>query len=255
MGACSSGDDDAATTSAPASVTAAGSMAPGETAPDQTAEQPSDATTSGEVTAQDTAGVPVATPVATPAPPPTGVPGLDSDDDFCSAWSRFGGSWQVLVQANFAGDPQQAARLEVIASTLVGDAYDDVFEVWPSDLDDEREVVADGYFGPFRRRSTDALQALVDSGASDDDIARLADVWSQSLAGYDPAAAAIDVEVPADLESLVSDATELFVQQRVALPEDPTMVITVSTPETDAFLGTACPDQGWIVGQDVVDSA
>jgi hypothetical protein len=31
------------------------------------------------------------------------------------------------------------------------------------------------------------------------------------------------------------------------------MVITVETPLTDAFLATACPDQGWIVGQDVGD--
>ena len=36
---------------------------------------------------------------------------------------------------------------------------------------------------------------------------------------------------------------------------DPSMVITAETPLTDAFLATACPDEGWIVGQDVVEDA
>ena len=56
----------------------------------------------------------------------------------------------------------------------------------------------------------------------------------------------------ADLEPLVEDADHL---QRATRPlqADPSMVITADTPLTDEFLGTACPDQGWIVGQDVVD--
>ena len=44
-----------------------------------------------------------------------------------------------------------------------------------------------------------------------------------------------------------------FGEQRVALQADPSMVITAETPLTDQFLATACPDQGWIVGQDVGD--
>ena len=86
----------------------------------------------------------------------TGVPGLDSGDAFCAAWSRFGGSWQLLVQVGAAGDPVQLARLEVIASTVVQGAYGDVFAAWPAELESEREVVADAYFGAFQRRSADA---------------------------------------------------------------------------------------------------
>ena len=78
----------------------------------------------------------------------TGVPGLDSGDAFCAAWSRFGGSWQLLVQVGAAGDPVQLARLEVIASTVVQGAYGDVFAAWPAELESEREVVADAHRVP-----------------------------------------------------------------------------------------------------------
>ena len=200
-------------------------------------------------------------PQLTAAPPPptaavvdTGVPGLDSEDAFCSAWSRFGGSWQLLVQAGAAGDPAQVARLEVIASTVVQQAYEDVFAAWPAQLESEREVVADAYFGAFQRRSADAAAALSASGASDADIAVLAQTWNAALAAYDPSTA-FDVAIPPDLEPLVEQAAAAFGEQRVALQADPSMVITAETPLTDQFLATACPDQGWIVGQEVSDDA
>ena len=56
-----------------------------------------------------------------------------------------------------------------------------------------------------------------------------------------------------ELEPVVGQAADAFGAARVPLPSDPSMVITAETPLTDAFLATACPDQGWIVGQDVVD--
>jgi hypothetical protein len=193
-------------------------------------------------------------PATTMAVPETGVPGLDSSDSFCAAWSRFGGSWQVLVQAGSALDPVDVARLEVVASTLVGAAYEDVFEAWPPELESERDVVADGYFGAFRRRSDDAAAALAGAGVSDGDRERLADAWDEGLARYDPATPAIEVAVPDDLATVVDTAAATFSGRRVPLPSDPTMVITVETPLTDEYLATACPDQGWIVGQDVVES-
>jgi hypothetical protein len=247
-GACS-GDDDtsdathvtgAAVTSAPLSTLARPSTLP-DTLP----------STGGSSTAPPLTAAP---PPPTPAVADTGVPGLDSEDAFCSAWSRFGGSWQLLVQAGAAGDPAQVARLEVIASTVVQQAYDDVFAAWPEQLEDERDVVSDAYFGAFQRRSADAAAALSATGASDADVAALAKAWDATLAGYDPSIA-IDVAVPPDLEPLVEQAATAFGEQRVPLQADPSMVITVDTPLTDEFLATACPDQGWIVGQDVNDDA
>ena len=238
VAACSSGDDGAAETDAPGSGSAAESAPAAESGTDSPA---------GQVT------LPPEAPATTMAVAETGVPGLDSDDSFCAAWSRFGGSWQVLVQAGASLDPAEVARLEVVASALVEDAYNDVFAAWPAELETERDVVADGYFGAFRRRSDDAAFALSNAGATDDDRARLATAWADALERYDPAAPAVDVAVPDELGPLVDTAAGAFAQQRVPLPTDPTMVITVETPLTDEFLASACPDQGWIVGQDVVE--
>ena len=247
-GACS-GDDDDATEPTEAVVTSASPQSVGGSSNSPTTRGP--LTAASTVAPLDTAPI---TALPTVAVAETGVPGLDSDDDFCAAWSRFGGSWQLLVQAGAAGDPAQVARLEAIASTVVQGAYDDVFAVWPAQLESEREVVADAYFGAFRRRSADAAAALEAAGASDTDVAALARAWDAALAQYDPATT-IDVAVPPDLEPLVDEATIIFSEQRVPLQADPSMVITADTPMTDEFLATACPDQGWIVGQDVVDDA
>jgi hypothetical protein len=250
VAACSSGDDDAADGDAAAGGSATrASGQPVTGAPIDTPEAPT-----GEGVASAPAASlthPSSTPPATPAPQSTGVPGLDSGDSFCAAWSRFGGSWQVLVQAGAMAEAAEVARLEVIASTLVGDAYDDVFAAWPAELERERDVVADAYFGAFQRRSADAAQSLADAGASSDDIATLADAWATALEAFDPLAPSIGVAVPEDLEQTVDAAAIAFAEQRVPLPADPSMVITASTPLTDEFLASACPDEGWIVGQDV----
>jgi hypothetical protein len=157
----------------------------------------------------------------------------------------------VLVQAGAMVDPAEVARLEVIASTLVGDAYDDVFAAWPAELESERDVVAQDYFGTFQRRSADAARALADAGASPDDVVALSEAWSAALEAYDPLAPAIAVAVPAGLDEVVDAAATAFTQQRVPLPADPSMVVSASTPLTDEFLADACPDEGWIVGQDI----
>jgi hypothetical protein len=248
LGAACSDDDDGDAGGSTQTVVSVVSSAPRLTA---SVSPVSPLTTDSPNVVSVSVGAPSTAP-PTVAVADTGVPGLDSEDAFCAAWSRFGGSWQLLVQAGAAGDPAQAARLEVIASTVVQDAYDDVFAAWPEQLESEREVVADDYFGAFQRRSADAAAALSAVGASDADVAALAEAWDAGLANYDPSTT-FDVSVPPDLDPLVSDAAAAFSEQRVPLQADPSMVITASTPLTDEFLGTACPDQGWIVGQDVVD--
>lgn len=204
-----------------------------------------------------TAALPTVPPTTPPAgsaqPADTGVPGLDSGDAFCAAWSRFGGSWQVVLASAVFGDADEAMRLEVIASGVVGDAYEALFAVWPEPLASERQLVADGYFGPFQRRSLDALAALADAGADDAAVDRLAAVWVDALARRDPSEPSITVTVPDDLADAVEAAAATFAARRVPLPADPSMVITASTPLTDDYLTTACPDQGSIVGQDFVD--
>jgi hypothetical protein len=247
-GACSGDDDDAAGST---NVTdAASATGPAATSPSPTTVSVHAPPATGGAADPATTGPTAPPPTAGPAD--TGVPGLDSEDAFCSAWSRFGGTWQLLVQAGAAADPAQVARLEVIASTVVQGAYDDVFTAWPAELESERDVVADAYFGAFQRRSADALTALQSAGATADDVAALAAAWDAALAQYDPSTT-VDVVVPPDLEPLIDQAATAFSEARVPLQQDPSMQITAETPLTDAFLATACPDEGWIVGQEVVD--
>lgn len=244
-GACSGDDDDAIPTTR--AVDAADTAV--------SAESRSTVITDASSVTIDATGAATTAPSAplpTAAPSDTGVPGLGSEDAFCSAWSRFGGSWQLLIQAGAANDPAQVARLEVIASTVVQDAYTDVFAAWPAELDSERDVVADAYFGAFQRRSADAAAALAGAGATAADVAALAAAWDAALAQYDPSTT-VEVAVPPDLEPLLAEAAAAFAQARVPLQQDPSMVITAETPLTDAFLATGCPDEGWIVGQEVVD--
>jgi hypothetical protein len=251
VAACSSGDDDAEPDGVSTTVVGS-SVAPPSDAENRLPETTSGVTaavTAGATT-DDSAEVATTEPAATGVPVDSGVPGLDSGDAFCSAWSRFGGSWQVLVQvASIA--PAAASRLEVIASTVVGDAYDAVFAAWPEQLEGERDVVADGYFGAFQRRNADAAAALAEAGATSTQVEQLAAAWTDALARYVPGAGAVEIDIPASLNPTLDVAAEAFEQVRVPLISDPSMVITVSTPLTDDFLATACPDQGWIVGQDV----
>jgi hypothetical protein len=179
------------------------------------------------------------------------VPGLDSDDAFCSAWSRFGGSWQVTLAAAAFGSAEESAQLEVLASTVVGDAYDAIFGAWPAELESERDVVADQFFGAFQRRSADALAALGAAGADAADIAELATLWVDALAARDPADPVLEVDVPEELAGAVVGAVDRFTAQRPPFMDDPSMVITASTPLTDDYLRTACPDQGSIFGENV----
>ena len=84
-----------------------------------------------------------------------------------------------------------------------------MFAVWPAELESERDVVADAYFGAFQRRSADAAAALAAAGATDADVAALAQAWDAALAQYDPSST-VDVAVPPDLEPLVDQAAAAF---------------------------------------------
>lgn len=184
--------------------------------------------------------------------PETGVPGLDSDDSFCAAWSRFGGSWQVIqVAANFAPDPSVTPVLEVTAAPVVAAAFDAMFADWPTDLIDEREAVADGFFGPLDRRAEAALDALGDAGATADQLTALGDAWEAALAARVPDEPVVSPELDETLRTLVDTAAATFAGRLVDFVDDPTMRIVVETPLTDAYLSTACPDQGALTGGEV----
>ena len=84
----------------------------------EVAAEPDDTIPADDISAEP---IPAATDPATSPPtvPETGVPGIDSDDEFCRSWSEFAGSFQALAGAWAIGDPTEAARSEVAAADVV----------------------------------------------------------------------------------------------------------------------------------------
>lgn len=187
-----------------------------------------------------------------PAVPEVGTPGLDSDDVVCRAWSRFGGSFQVVaVAAAFgAGDPDAVAALEVIASPTVTAAYDDLVTNWPDELEDEAEAVADGYLGPYARRADRALAALEAAGADAPTQETIVAAWETALAGRDPSDPEIVVVLPVDVQAIVDVAASALAAQVVPVPSDPSLVTDVDVPLTEQYLADNCPDRGTLGGVD-----
>ena len=184
--------------------------------------------------------------------PETGVPGLDSEDSFCAAWSRFGGSWQVIqVAANFAPDRSVVPSMEVVAAPVVAAAYDAMFAAWPDELSGERDAVADGFFGPLDRRAETALDALATAGATAEDLVAIGSAWESALQARQPDDPVVTPELADEQRTIVDAAAADFDARLVGFVADPSMRITVATPRTDTYLATACPDQGALTGAEV----
>lgn len=184
--------------------------------------------------------------------PETGVAGLESEDRFCAAWSRFGGTWQVLiVGSQFLEDPDRVSRWEIAAAPVIADAYDELIETLPPEAAGESAAVVDGFFGALARRSEVAGAALQAAGATDDQIDALAERWVDALGTRSNDSPAVQLELDAELEPLVAAAAADFRGRRVPIHTDPSMFITVQTPATDAYIADTCPDQGTLSGEEV----
>jgi hypothetical protein len=209
----------------------------------------------GVVVTADAAPVSLVTTLPAPVVevPEVGVPGLDSDDVFCSSWSRFAGSFQVVsVTAAFgSGSPEQLAALEVAASPTVTSAYQQLVENWPDELASEADVVADEFLGPFARRLEAARAALGDVGADDATITAIEKAWLTGLAQRDPTTPEFVVDLSDDVWAVIDGAAITFAAQRVPFGQDPTLVTDVQTPLTSEYLSVSCPDQGTLSGQEV----
>jgi hypothetical protein len=202
--------------------------------------------------AADTA--PLASQVTLPSVESTGIPGLDSPDRLCAAWSRFAGSFQVVaVAAAFgAGGPQAVATLEVVAAPVATEAYTALFDAWPAELEAERDVVADQVLGPFQRRLADARAALEAAAGDPAVIDTVRAAWLATLAARDPASPEVSVDLGDAEWSVVDAAAQTYLGVRAPFTEDPSLVNDVATPLTDAYLAATCPDQGLLAGPDVV---
>ncbi len=218
-------------------------------APEETAASTAPETVDPEVEVEVTTG-------STPAPPTVpevGVPGLDSEEVVCRAWSRFAGSFQVVAVAWSFGDPATAAALEVAAAPVVVGAVDELLTNWPSEPDElaaERELVAEDFLGPTARRAEGVLQELLAAGATEADLTMLAEGWLAALAARDPSEPVLPVSWPPELDALVTTAAEAVVAALPPVPQDPSLVVEAEVPATEAFLA-GCPDQGALAGTEV----
>jgi hypothetical protein len=157
----------------------------------------------------------------------------------------------LVVGSTFLGDADRVATWEIAASDVITTAYAGLLESFPTELASEAEIVADAYFGALHRRAQVAGTSLGEAGADPEAVRRLGQVWLDALASRDPFDADLSFEVPDDLRQVVGAAVADFRSRRVEFHLDPSMVIGAETPLTDAYLETACPDQGTLSGQEV----
>jgi hypothetical protein len=184
--------------------------------------------------------------------PETGVPGIDSSDAFCRAWSEFAGSFQALALVSAIGDPAAAYRLEVIAASTVTEGVAVMEANLPTELESERGALIAELAGPFFGRAVSAEAGLLDAGL---EPSALRAVWLEALteAGVDDPE--LDVVLPASIDSAaLTAAVAAFADTQPAIVEDPALITDAMIPLTEAYLAESCPDGGILSGNDVIDN-
>jgi len=208
------------------------------------------------VTAVDDEGEPVE-PVIESLPPvaETGVPGIDSEDAFCRAWSRYAGSVQAISLAWALQPPADAARLEVAATEAVGDAVAAMAANLPAEIDANRQALTVDVPGPFLRRAERARELLADAGLGEDQIGTLAGAWIDAITEQGVDSETLSIDVPPDSAAALETASQAFADELPSVNEDPTLDTTAFdiNPSLD-YISANCPDQGTLAGNDVIEA-
>jgi hypothetical protein len=186
-------------------------------------------------------------PLPPTAPPgPTGVPGLDATDPFCSAWASYVGTLQALGTAASFGDlaGDRFAALELTAAPRLVDDAAAIEASWPSELAAERTLVVEQRIGPYARRAQRGVEMLSNAGVTADELVVLSAAWDAALLARDPASPVIDVPPVADeLQAKVDAAAQAYNSAVTPFAQDPSLVVDgLAAPETDAYLAAHCPD-------------
>lgn len=184
------------------------------------------------------------------------IPGLDSEDRFCRAWSRFTGTFQVLsVSAAFGlVDDAELLRRELVSAGTTIQSGSDLVDAVGDVVESELGVVSEFLVGPYSARAADALAALVDAGASRDDLDALDAAWLSALESNDWAELELDLLVRGDRADLIDRAARIFSAQRPGWFEDTALdVAEFSIPLTIDYAVANCPDEGVLAGVDAVD--
>jgi len=184
--------------------------------------------------------------------PETGVPGIESADVFCRAWSEFAGSFQALGLTSAVGDSANAFRLEVIAASSVTSAVEALEANLPAELEAERTALVVDFAGPFFTR---ALLAEADLEAAGVDPDSLRDLWLRTLAIVGVDDPFIDFDLTSDIDTAALDsAIASFSDEQPSIVEDETLRTDASIPLTETYLANTCPDGGILSGNDGIDN-
>ena len=185
----------------------------------------------------------------------TGVPGIDSDDEFCRSWSTYAGSVQALSLAWVLQSPSDAARLEVAATAAVTEAVEGMAANLPDVIESNRQALTVDVPGPFLRRAERARELLADAGLSTDQIGALGDAWIDGISEQGIDSETLSIAVPTDAAEALDTATRALTSELPSIVEDPTLDTTAFdiSPSLD-YIAANCPDQGTLAGNDVVDS-
>lgn len=187
----------------------------------------------------------VATLPAAP-PEPTGVPGLDAPDPFCSTWATYVGTLQALgTAAAFGGIPPEAmVAIEMAAAPRLVEVAAAIDGAWPAELAAEHSAVIEQRIGPFARRAQRAVDALRAAGVTAEELTTLSSAWQTALQHRDPGSPVIAlVDVDAALQAKVDAAGRAFDAAATPYGDDPSLVVEgVAAPSTTAYLAAHCPD-------------
>lgn len=197
-----------------------------------------------------------AEPSTNPLPPvaETGVPGIESDDDFCRSWSTYAGSVQAISLAWTLQPPEDAARLEVAATAALSDAVRGMADTLPEEIEGNRQPLTVDVPGPFLRRAERANALLVDAGAEPDQIEQLGTSWIAAITEQGVQTENLSIDVSPDAQAALDAAAEAFADELPSVTEDPTLDTTEFDigPSLD-HIAANCPDQATLAGNDVVD--
>lgn len=232
-------------------------VAPTDEAPATVVQEDEELFTEREaITAVDDEGQPVE-PVTESLPPvaETGLPGIDSDDAFCRAWSAYAGSVQALSLAWVLQPPEAAAALEVASSAAVIAAVRSMANDLPDEIESNRQELTADVPGPFLRRSERARQLLVDAGLSSAQIDELGAAWIDAITEQGIDTETLRIDVPEAAAGGLEQASQIFVAELPPIVEDPTLDTTAfDIGPSLAYISANCPDQGTLAGNDVIDS-
>ncbi len=204
----------------------------------------------------DTATPTSVEPVVESIPPvaETGVPGIESDDAFCRAWSEYAGSVQALSLAWAVQPAAAAATLEIAASDAVTAAVAAMAAELPPEIEANRAALTVDVPGPFLRRAERARAVLLDAGATDEEIERLGDAWIAAITTFGLDAEDVEVVPPDGVAPKLAVAAEAFVESVPSILEDPTLDTTEFdiSPALD-YIFDNCPDRGTLAGNDDIE--